>query len=57
MVPGLHGGGFSKGAILTQAADWLEDLVQGNVQLRRQLAQMEDVAVDLGDENNDDAFS
>ena len=56
MVPGLHGGGFSKGAILTQAADWLEDLVQGNVQLRRQLAQMEDVVIDLDDEDGDEAF-
>ena len=57
MVPGLHGGGFSKGTILTQAADWLEDLVQGNVQLRRQLAQMDDVAVEIEGENGDEAFS
>ena len=57
MVPGLHGGGFSKGAILTQAADWLEDLVQGNVLLRRQLAQMEDVVVNLEDGKSDEAFS
>ena len=56
MVPGLHGGGFSKGAILNQAADWLEDLVQGNVQLRRQLAQVDNVVIDLEDEDGDAAF-
>jgi len=37
LVPGLQGGGFSKSAVLGMAADWLEDLIQGNDVLRRQL--------------------
>ncbi|KAH6682966.1 hypothetical protein B0J14DRAFT_468529 [Halenospora varia] len=41
LVPGLRGGGFSKSAVLIMAADWLEDLIQGNEVLRGQLAQLE----------------
>ncbi|RDW90404.1 basic helix-loop-helix domain-containing protein [Aspergillus mulundensis] len=37
LVPGLRGGGFSKSAVLTQAADWLEDIITGNEQLKKQL--------------------
>ncbi|KAJ5175865.1 uncharacterized protein N7482_001742 [Penicillium canariense] len=37
LVPGLRGGGFSKSAMLTQAADWLEDLLRGNEILQSQL--------------------
>ncbi|KAG0646198.1 hypothetical protein D0Z07_8281 [Hyphodiscus hymeniophilus] len=37
LVPGLRGGGFSKSAVLIMSADWLEDLIQGNQILRRQL--------------------
>ncbi len=37
LVPGLRGGGFSKSAVLIMAADWLEDLIQGNEVLRRRL--------------------
>ena len=37
LVPGLRGGGFSKSAVLIMAADWLEDLIQGNNVLRRRL--------------------
>ncbi|CAG7983839.1 unnamed protein product [Penicillium salamii] len=37
LVPGLRGGGFSKSAMLTGAADWLEDLLRGNEILQRQL--------------------
>lgn len=40
LVPGLRGGGFSKSAMLTQAADWLEELLRGNELLQRQLADM-----------------
>lgn len=40
LVPGLRGGGFSKSAMLTQAADWLEDLLRGNEILRSQLTDM-----------------
>ena len=41
LVPGLRGGGFSKSAVLIMAADWLEDLIQGNDVLRRQLDTMQ----------------
>ncbi|THC89476.1 hypothetical protein EYZ11_011077 [Aspergillus tanneri] len=40
LVPGLHGGGFSKSAMLTQAADWLEDVLHGNEILKTQLAEL-----------------
>ncbi|KAL4918226.1 hypothetical protein BDW62DRAFT_182094 [Aspergillus aurantiobrunneus] len=40
LVPGLKGGGFSKSAMLTQAADWLEDLLRGNDTLKIQLAEL-----------------
>jgi hypothetical protein len=41
LVPGLRGGGFSKSAVLIMAADWLEELMQGNQVLQAQLNQME----------------
>ncbi len=41
LVPGLRGGGFSKSAVLIMAADWLEDLIRGNEELRNRLDQME----------------
>ncbi|CZR53209.1 uncharacterized protein PAC_03087 [Phialocephala subalpina] len=41
LVPGLRGGGFSKSAVLIMAADWLEDLIQGNETLQARLDQME----------------
>lgn len=37
LVPALRGGGFSKSAMLTGAADWLEDLLHGNDILQSQL--------------------
>jgi hypothetical protein len=37
LVPGLRGGGFSKSAVLIMAADWLEELMQGNDGLHKQL--------------------
>ncbi|KAB8235427.1 basic helix-loop-helix domain-containing protein [Aspergillus alliaceus] len=40
LVPGLKGGGFSKSAMLTQAADWLEDILRGNEILKAQLADL-----------------
>ena len=40
LVPELKGGSFSKSAMLTQAADWLEKLVNGNEMLRQQLAEI-----------------
>lgn len=43
LVPGLRGGGFSKSAMLTQAADWLEDMIHGNEILSRQLAEMKSI--------------
>ncbi|KAJ5666703.1 hypothetical protein N7462_011112 [Penicillium macrosclerotiorum] len=43
LVPGLRGGGFSKSAMLTQAADWLEDLLHGNDFLQSQLADMKSI--------------
>lgn len=43
LVPSLRGGGFSKSAMLTQAADWLEELLQGNGILQSQLADMKGI--------------
>ncbi|KAF7714054.1 Basic-region helix-loop-helix (bHLH) transcription factor [Penicillium ucsense] len=43
LVPSLRGGGFSKSAMLTQAADWLEDLLRGNELLRSQLTDMKSI--------------
>ncbi|KAL4893079.1 hypothetical protein BDV59DRAFT_178377 [Aspergillus ambiguus] len=40
LVPGLRGGGFSKSAMLTQAADWLEELLRGNDVLKAQLSEL-----------------
>lgn len=37
LVPGLKGGGFSKSTMLTMAADWLEQLLEGNQTLTAQL--------------------
>lgn len=41
LVPGLRGGGFSKSAVLTMSADWLEELILGNEALRQKLAQLQ----------------
>jgi Helix-loop-helix DNA-binding domain len=41
LVPGLKGGGFSKSAVLIMAADWLEELIQGNEILQHRLDQLE----------------
>jgi hypothetical protein len=41
LVPGLKGGGFSKSAVLIMAADWLEELIQGNEVLQHRLDQLE----------------
>ncbi|CAD6499505.1 BgTH12-03617 [Blumeria graminis f. sp. triticale] len=41
LVPGLQGGGFSKSAVLAQAADWLEELVQGNKILQARIDAIE----------------
>lgn len=43
LVPGLRGGGFSKSAMLTEAANWLEEMLRGNEILRAQLAEMSGV--------------
>lgn len=40
LVPELHGGGFSKSAMLAQAADWLDDILRGNEILKAQLAEL-----------------
>lgn len=40
LVPALRGGGFSKSAMLTGAADWLEDLLRGNDILQSQLREL-----------------
>ncbi|KAF7873868.1 hypothetical protein EAF04_002540 [Stromatinia cepivora] len=37
LVPGLRSGGFSKSAILVMTADWLEELMQGNKDLRHKI--------------------
>jgi hypothetical protein len=41
LVPDLRCGGYSKSAVLAQAADWLEDLQKGNEELRDMLASLE----------------
>ncbi|KAJ5081881.1 hypothetical protein NUU61_010145 [Penicillium alfredii] len=43
LVPSLRGGGFSKSAMLTQAADWLEELLRGNEILQGQLADLKGI--------------
>jgi hypothetical protein len=43
LVPGLRGGGFSKSAMLTGAADWLEDLLRGNEVLQGQLHDLKNI--------------
>jgi hypothetical protein len=40
IVPELRGGGFSKSAMLLQAADWIEETLKGNEKLRHQLNQL-----------------
>ncbi|QKX59900.1 uncharacterized protein TRUGW13939_07042 [Talaromyces rugulosus] len=40
LVPELRGGGFSKSAMLLQAADYLDEVLQGNDVLRQQLNQL-----------------
>jgi hypothetical protein len=40
LVPELQGGGFSRSAVLFQAADWLEDIMRGNELLKSQLAEL-----------------
>ncbi|MCJ1472154.1 hypothetical protein MMC13_000801 [Lambiella insularis] len=41
LVPGLKSGGFSKSAMLTQAVEWLEALLDGNTRLQMQLGELE----------------
>jgi len=41
LVPGLRGGGFSKSTMLSMAADWLEDILEGNEALAAQLSALE----------------
>ncbi|KZF20006.1 hypothetical protein L228DRAFT_250426 [Xylona heveae TC161] len=41
LVPELNGGGFSKSAMLVQAADWLENMLKGNEMLKSQLTALE----------------
>ncbi|EED15499.1 HLH transcription factor, putative [Talaromyces stipitatus ATCC 10500] len=43
LVPELRGGGFSKSAMLIQAADYLEEVLNGNNILRQQLSQLKAV--------------
>ncbi|EKV04025.1 HLH transcription factor, putative [Penicillium digitatum] len=43
LVPALRGGGFSKSAMLTGAADWLEDLLHGNDILQSQLHELKGI--------------
>ncbi|KAI9681493.1 MAG: hypothetical protein M1817_002777 [Caeruleum heppii] len=40
LVPDLKGGGYSKSAMLVQAADWLEDMLRGNTELEAVLASL-----------------
>jgi hypothetical protein len=42
LVPELHGGGYSKSAVLMQAADWLQDLLSGNERLKQQLRELDE---------------
>lgn len=41
LVPGLQGGGFSKSTMLSMAADFLQELLEGNEELGEQLANMD----------------
>ena len=41
LVPGLKSGGFSKSTILSMAAEWLDELLQGNKSLAMQLSNLE----------------
>ena len=41
LVPDLRGGGHSKSVVLVMAADWLEDLIEGNKVLRARLQELE----------------
>lgn len=41
LVPDLKGGGFSKSAVLVMTADWLEDLIKGNAELKERLHKLE----------------
>lgn len=41
LVPDLKGGGHSKSVVLVMAADWLEDLIEGNKVLRARLQELE----------------
>ncbi|OKL61683.1 hypothetical protein UA08_02982 [Talaromyces atroroseus] len=43
LVPDLRGGGFSKSAMLLQAADYLDEVLKGNNALRQQLSQLKAV--------------
>lgn len=40
IVPQLQGGGYSKSTMLIQAANWLQDMLQGNELLKSQLADL-----------------
>lgn len=41
LVPELRGGGFSKSAMLLQAADYLDEVIKGNNMLQRQLSELQ----------------
>ncbi|MCJ1250153.1 hypothetical protein MMC30_007379 [Trapelia coarctata] len=41
-VPGLKAGGFSRSASMTQAVDWLKELMSNNVRLRIQLDRLKE---------------
>ncbi|KAI9819442.1 MAG: hypothetical protein M1832_004005 [Thelocarpon impressellum] len=41
LVPDLKGGGYSKSAMLVQAADWLEDVLKGNAELKALVARLD----------------
>lgn len=49
LVPELRGGGYSKSATLAQAADFLEDLLVGNDELRAMLASLQEARQGGGD--------
>lgn len=40
LVPGLRGGGFSKSTMLGMTAEWLDDMLEGNEVLAKQLASL-----------------
>ncbi|KJR83916.1 uncharacterized protein SPSK_00251 [Sporothrix schenckii 1099-18] len=44
LVPGLQGGNLSKSLVLTTAAGWLSDLLEGNKRLEHQLRSMPNTA-------------